>query len=141
VDNASAPVKPLPSSDVPLVIRTDFSNQVAWAAVCERIRRPDSLFRASVTFVEDPAFSGLTSDDLQARGYYQHQTFAFLADQMTMAHPDHPVLVVFVFEDDHVEFRTVPSEIPAVENNLSLGNMDPEDFAASADADGIFRGF
>jgi hypothetical protein len=26
-------------------------------------------------------------------------------------------------------------------NNLSPGNMDPEDFAGSADADGIFSGF
>ena len=134
-------MKPLPSSDVPLVIRTDFSNDDAWSAVSERIRRPDPLFRASVTFVDDPDFAGLAPDDLESRGYFEHQTFAFLADHMTMTHPEHPVLVVFVFEEEHVEFRTIPAEIPAIENNLSLGNMDPEDFAESAGADGIFRGF
>jgi hypothetical protein len=33
------------------------------------------------------------------------------------------------------------SEIWAVENNLSLGNMDFEDFAGAVDANGVFRGF
>jgi hypothetical protein len=28
-----------------------------------------------------------------------------------------------------------------VENNLSLANMDWEDFAATVDEDGVFRGF
>lgn len=131
----------LPSSDAPLLIRTDFSSQDAWAALCERIQRPDPLFRASLTYVDDPGFAGLSSDDLQAGGYYEKQTFAFLADHLTMTHPEHPVLVVFDFEDAHVEFRAIPAEIPAIENNLSLGNMDPEEFAESAGADGIFRGF
>ena len=132
---------PLLSSDVPLVIRTDFSSPDAWAALCARIQRPDPLFRASLTYVDDPDFAGLSPDDLQARGYYEKQTFAFLADRLTMTHPEHPVLVVFDFEEAHVEFRAVPAEIPAIENNLSLGNMDPEDFAESAGVDGIFRGF
>ena len=134
-------MKPLPSSDVPLLIRTDFSSQEAWSALCERIQRPDPLFQASLTYVDDPGFAGLSPGDLQASGYYEHQTFAFLADHLTMTHPEHPVLIVFVFEDAHVEFRALPSEIPAIENNLSLGNMDPEEFAESADADGVFRGF
>ena len=133
--------KALPSSDIPLLIRTDFSNQEAWSGLCERIQRPHELFRASLVFIDDPDFAGLASGDLQARGYYDHQTFAFFADHMTMTHPEHPVLVVFVFEDAHVEFRAIPSEIPGIENNLSLGNMDPEEFAESAGADGIFRGF
>ena len=132
---------PLLSSDVPLVIRTDFSSPDAWAALCARIQRPDPLFRASLTYVDDPDFAGLSPDDLQARGYYEKQTFAFLADRLTMTHPEQPVLVVFDFEEAHVEFRAVPAEIPAIENNLSLGNMDPEDFAESAGVDGIFRGF
>jgi len=29
----------------------------------------------------------------------------------------------------------------SVENNLSISNMDFSDFADSADADGVFRGF
>ena len=135
------PVKPLPFSDVPVLIRTDFSSPDAWAGICERIRRPDELFRASLTFIDDAEFAGLTPDNLRTGGYFDHQTFAFFADHMTMTHVEHPVLVVFVFEDSHVEFRAIPSEIPAIETNLSLGNMDPEDFAESAGTDGIFRGF
>jgi hypothetical protein len=141
VEKSPVPLKPLPSSDAPLVIRTDFSNQEAWGIVREQIQRPVGLFRASVTFVDNPDFTGLARADLQALGYYDHQTFAILADRITMTHPEHPVLVLFVFEDTQVEFRAIPSEIPGIENNLSLGNMDPEEFAESADADGVFRGF
>ena len=135
------PVKPLPFSDVPVLIRTDFSSPDAWAGICERIRRPDELFRAALTFIDDDEFAGLTPDNLQRRGYFDHQTFAFFADHMTMTHVEHPVLVVFVFEDSHVEFRAIPSEIPAIENNLSLGNMDPEDFAGSAAPTEFFADF
>jgi hypothetical protein len=35
----------------------------------------------------------------------------------------------------------LPSQIQAIENNLSIANMDFEDFADSVDADGVFRGF
>jgi len=38
-------------------------------------------------------------------------------------------------------FRVIPSEIEGVENNLSLANMDFEEFANAADPDGVFRGF
>lgn len=38
-------------------------------------------------------------------------------------------------------FRIIPSEMWGIENNLSIANMDFRDFADSADADGVFRGF
>ncbi|HET7601047.1 MAG TPA: hypothetical protein VFK09_12185 [Gemmatimonadales bacterium] len=38
-------------------------------------------------------------------------------------------------------FRVVPRETWAVENNLSIANMDFAEFADRADPDGIFRGF
>lgn len=38
-------------------------------------------------------------------------------------------------------FRAIPREVEPITVNLSLANMDFRDFADSADADGIFRGF
>jgi hypothetical protein len=38
-------------------------------------------------------------------------------------------------------FRVVPQEMWAVENNLSLGNMDFKEFADAVGQDGVFRGF
>jgi hypothetical protein len=35
----------------------------------------------------------------------------------------------------------VPRQVQAIENNLSIANMDFFEFADSADADGVFRGF
>ena len=38
-------------------------------------------------------------------------------------------------------FRVIPSELWSVENNLSLANMDFEEFAGAAGAEGVFLGF
>jgi hypothetical protein len=134
-------MKSLPESDAPFVIRTDFSSPEAWTEVRRGIEQPRGLFRASVTFVDDPAFEGLSRSGLRALDPDGRQTFIFLADGLTMTHPEHPVLVLDLFEDSDVEFRAIPSEIPGIENNLSLGNMDAEEFAGAAGEDGIFRGF
>jgi hypothetical protein len=134
-------VKPLPDTDTPLVIRTDFSNPEAWQEVRQGIEQPRGLFRASVTFVDDPAFDGLSRSDWRTLDPDGHHTFVFLADRVTMTHPERPVLVLDLFEDSGLEFRAIPSEVAGIENNLSIGNMDPDDFAGSAGEDGIFRGF
>jgi hypothetical protein len=38
-------------------------------------------------------------------------------------------------------FRALPSQIQSIQNNLSIGNMDFEEFANNIDPDGVFRGF
>ena len=134
-------MKPLPVSDNSLLIRTDFSSPEIWASLRDRLTQPHGIFRASFVFVDDPAYAGLTRDDLLALDENQRPVFVYIADAMTMTHPDHPVLILDLFENNGVQFRAVPSEVPAIENNLSLGNMDAEDFADNAGPDGIFRGF
>jgi hypothetical protein len=39
------------------------------------------------------------------------------------------------------EIRCVVGEVASIESNLSIDNMDFAEFADSADADGVFRGF
>jgi hypothetical protein len=65
-----------------------------------------------------------------------------LVDAVAVSELEHPILVVNLNATVDVEpFRTLPRQVQSIQNNLSLANMDYIDFAGSAGADGIFRGF
>lgn len=134
-------MKPLPKSDRALVIRTDFSDDTAWNAVATAIRQPVEGFFAYVEFVDDPAFRDLAVEQLVALGDDLPQSFAIVADAVTMKGAEHPLLVVSVLEEPGRTFRAVPSAIQSIENNLSITNMDFWEFADNVDADGVFRRF
>ena len=135
-------MKDLPDSDDALVIRTDFSDETAWARVCSEIEAPVGEFRAYVSFVSDPDFAELSSSALTSlaqRGPYR--SFIFVVDQVSLTDPEHPILVLDLVGEPGRTFRVIPREMWGVENNLSIANMDFEDFAVGAGADGVFRGF
>jgi hypothetical protein len=71
---------------------------------------------------------------------YLH-SFIVLVDQLAISHPDHPLLIVDLYEESGQEFRAIPSQIQGVENNLSIANLDFEEFAQAVDKDGVLRGF
>jgi len=142
--------------DVSLVIRTDFAHEPEWVRIQSAISEPQAEdgFLAYVQFVDDRAYEGLTPARLlEVVPDDANHSFAFLVDTSALTHPDQPILVVNLYDfveglDDEgkgpqygATFRVVPSEMWSVQNNLSLANMDWEEFADSADADGIFRGF
>lgn len=135
-------MKPIPETTNAAVLRTDFSDDAAWAAICNEIRAPSGDFMATVDCVSDPAFEGLTPSEVAelVRPDSRH-TFLFLVDRRTVEDPEHPVVVVDLYAEPGRSFRVIPSEMWGVENNLSLANMDFEEFADSVDADGFFRGF
>ena len=58
-----------------------------------------------------------------------------------LTHPEFPILVVDLYASRGREFRALPTQVQAIQNNLSIANMDFADFAEAVDADGIFRGF
>jgi hypothetical protein len=135
-------VKKLPKKKQALVVRTDFSDDAAWDSVCTAIQQPVGEFRAYVDFLNDPQYEGLTAEQLPAlirKG--SNHTFKFLVDRLALTHPEHPVLVVDLNTERGRSFRVVPSEMWGVENNLSISNMDFEEFAEAVDPDGVFRGF
>ena len=137
-------MKRLPDSDQALVLRTDFSDQATWDAVRATILAPVGPlgFYASVEFVDDPEFRNVSTGellDMARRSAFR--TFLIVADRLTMTHPEHPLLVVDLNREPGREFRALPSQIQAIENNLSLANMDFAEFADAADTDGVFRGF
>jgi hypothetical protein len=69
------------------------------------------------------------------------RSFLFVVDRHALEHPDHPILVVDLRAEPGRTFRVVPSAVWAVENNLSIANLDFADFADAVGPDGVFRGF
>lgn len=138
--------KPLPQTNNPLVVRTDFENRQAWKKICKLISAPvpapEDTFYAYVQFMDDEDFRGLNTEELLARvpGDYKH-SFLFVVDGATVAHPEFPILVIQLRGVRGRSFRAIPSTIQAIENNLSIANMDFFEFANAVDPDGIFRGF
>lgn len=137
-------MQPLPKTENALVLRTDFSNQATWEEICRIIQLPVGMFRfrANVEFLSDVQYAEITKEELLKLipKDYNH-TFIMIVDQTAITSRDHPLLIVDLYEGPGNEFRAIPSQIQGIENNLSIANMDFEDFADSVDADGIFRGF
>ena len=136
-------MKTLPQSDNSLLLRTDFSDDAKWDELCEAVQATsEEGFRASVDCVSDPAYDGLTVEQLVALAQNDaDRSFIFIGDRVALTDPEQPVLVVDLFDEPGRTFRVIPREMWSVENNLSIANMDYAEFAESADSDGVFRGF
>jgi hypothetical protein len=135
----------LPESVDALVLRTDFSDDDTWEAIRDEVSAPVGVlgFQANVRFIDDPEYDGVPNGEIPGLiRAGSSQRLVIVADRVTMTHPDHALLVIDLFEESAGgSFRAVPSAIQAIENNLTLANMDFEDFAGAADDDGVFRGF
>jgi hypothetical protein len=149
-----------PESEDPFLIRTDFSDDSKWEILVSLIEKPTRIesettffkdlgstdiieeYKANVTFVNAPIFKGMSIHELVTMYPLErnHMCF-FVADTKTLRHPDFPIIVVDLSEKVGRTFRVIPSEMWSVENNLSICNMDFEEFSGSIDSDGIFRGF
>jgi hypothetical protein len=124
----------LPDTLDALVLRTDFSNDAVWDAI-------HATFSASLSFVSDRAFAGLTAEEVAALPRATSRWFLFLVDNVTVTDPEMPLVVVDLLHEPGRWFRAVPAEMWNIENNLAIANMDFRDFANHADPDGVFRGF
>lgn len=157
-------MKTLPASQVALFVRTAFDDANAWDAIRNEIRQPPEDMmaafaqfaainamigqdlgdgpKANLTLVDDPAFADLAPDQLIERlPADTQQTFLFIVDRESIANPDHPILVLDLSEEKGRTFRAAPAQVQAIENNLSIANMDFADFANAVDSQGVFRGF
>jgi len=141
----------------PLLVRTDFGDDDAWNQVREEALReygPDG-FCACVEPVSDPGWAGASWEAVKAAAPVSAEAgplVLFIADSIALASPEHPVLVVDLSDKclsvaefpeiaDHRPFRCITSALWSVENNLSIANVDWEDFAGDVDGDGVHRGF
>ncbi|MCD5314346.1 DUF6924 domain-containing protein [Kineosporia babensis] len=92
----------LPITEDHLVIRTDFSDPSAWAAVqADLAQKWDDEFDIYVEIIDDPAYDGLGPEQFlaMAPADYPHQ-IVVLADSVTMADPERLLLVVSLEESD-----------------------------------------
>lgn len=134
-----------------LLIRTDFSDDAAWREVALAAMAPvdqgdDMEFEAVLTCIDNSDHDGWSIEQLLLALGDPPPYYIFVADTEAVQNHEHPIVVVETADDDPERprgktFRVVPSEMWSIENNLSLANMDFDDFADSVDADGVFRGF
>ncbi|MFC8381763.1 DUF6924 domain-containing protein [Nocardia sp. NPDC057272] len=138
------------NGDVSLLIRTDFSDDAAWRATAAAAMAPgegkDSDFVACLTCIDNPDNDGLSITALLDRIGDAPPYYVFIADTETITNPEHPILAVDTGPENtgHERgrtFRVMPAQMWSVENNLSISNMDFEDFASASDPNGVYRGF
>src|ERR1700722_11739939 len=141
----------------PLLVRTDFTDDDAWDQVRDQAQREYGAdgFSADVEPVSDPGWGEATWEAVKAAAPGTGEagpSVLFIADSITFASSEHPILVVDLTDKflsvaefpelaDRTPFRCIPSALWSVENNLTIANLDWEDFAGDVDGDGISRGF
>ncbi|MEV6438758.1 DUF6924 domain-containing protein [Streptomyces anulatus] len=146
---------------VPLVIRTDYTDDAAWWEVIAELERVvgGREWESPVHLVDDRRWDGVTSDEaLVAAARDEELSVVFLADDVTMRSPLRPLLALDLGADDDQdldpvyyqelidsppprEVRVVPDAVHLVHGNLQLANVDFPEFAeeAAADPDGVVR--
>lgn len=132
----------IPNTNDALVLRTDFSDEAASETICTAIQEPVGAFRAYGDFVSDSKNDGITTEQIPSliQDALDH-SFIFIVDQGALSHPENPILVVDLYAERSRTFRVMPSEMWGVENNLSIVNLEFDEFVDAADPDGVLRDF
>lgn len=156
-------MKALPQTDKTLLIRTDFSDDKIWDEIRSTASQPGPEFQealglmsdaqeaagepldeieANLHIVDDRDYAGATIEQLlEALDDSDHRILMIVADQAAIRDPDHPILIADLTWERGRTFRALPSCVFEVESNLSIGNMDWEEFVNGVDDNGIYRGF
>jgi len=84
-----------PDGGNPVLLRTDFSDDEAWAALCKAAQAPsDEDFQANIDCVSNRFFDGLAVEQVVALAQnVSSHSFAFMADRLTVTDPERPILV------------------------------------------------
>jgi hypothetical protein len=133
----------LPSTEASLLVRTDFSDGIAWEKTkAASLAESDDGYRAYLHVVDDATLGEATWQDLRRAilALERHASVLFVADSAALA-GDHSIQVVDLSRASRPPFRCLAKELWGVDNNLNLANMEWEDFADNVEADGVYRGF
>ena len=133
----------LPSTHASLLIRTDFTDGIAWEETkAAALAESEDGFQAYLHVVDDVIGGEATWQDLRSAtlALEHHAAVLFIADRAALV-GDHPIRVVDLSSESRPPFRCLARELWAVDNNLNTANMDWEEFADNVEADGIYRGF
>jgi hypothetical protein len=127
-----------------MLLRVDYSNDEKWKRLKEEISTPDPHygFLANITIYENTKFDNLPLEIILPKlsKKYIHPII-LIADQITFNDDETTILCVDLKESPGQYLRVIPSELWGIENNLSICNMDFQDFADCQDENGVFRGF
>ncbi|HEX3624434.1 MAG TPA: hypothetical protein VH280_03310 [Verrucomicrobiae bacterium] len=156
-------MRALPPTDKTLLVRTDFSNDKVWDEIRSTASQPGPDFQEALGLlsdvheaagepldgietnlhvVDDREYEGATVEQLvEALGDDGNHTLMIVVDQNAIRDPNHSVLIVDLTWERGRTFRALPSCVFEVESNLSIGNMDWEEFVNGADDSGVYRGF
>ena len=134
---------PQPDDLTSLVLRANFSDDVAWDVLQAAIDSSSGYHNA--TYVSDPTYAGMTVQELvdadAATSDDDRLTYIFVADAITMIDDEHPLLAVDLYSQPGRTFRVPPHWYADVSANLTIANMDFAEFADATDGSGTFRGF
>lgn len=155
-------MKTLPQTDQTFLIRTDFSNDAVWREVLLAATRPGpqeaehlvmmkafyeaageplDAIETNLHIVDDHDYAGATSEQLlQVLDQDANHILMIVVDETAIRDSEHPVLIVDLNEEPGRTFRALPSCVFGIESNLSICNIDWEDFAEGVDDNGVYRG-
>ncbi|NJQ15751.1 hypothetical protein HCN52_12515 [Streptomyces bohaiensis] len=133
------PQQPLPllGSDRDLLVRTDFGDDAAWAALVAAVSAPypedEDGYGDAIEFVDDPAFEGATPEQVMAQTRNRGSDgiiadVVLLADAVTLREPGNRVLVMPMMDDIGLHFRVDADTVGSMLPNLGLANMDLDEF-------------
>ncbi|MBO8193265.1 hypothetical protein ITI46_16550 [Streptomyces oryzae] len=138
------PARELPtlSHETDLLVRTDFADDAAWAALVEAVSHSEWEYDDTgedwgdyIHFVDDPAFAGATPEQVMAQVLADSEDEAdgiadvvLIADATTLHEPEHRILVVPMTDDIGLTFRVDPGLVGLMLVNLGISNQDIDDY-------------
>lgn len=130
-------MKPISNTRSPLVLRTDFSDDAVWDRIRLIIYEQIGDFGSPVNLVNDPQYGGISIPQvLSLIPAGSEPPYIYIVDGTTISNPAHPVLVLDPIGRPGLtkpgrSFRVILNRMNEIEANLSIDNMDVEDFIGS----------
>lgn len=134
---------PLPAIEATLLVRTDFNDEHGWRNLLDGLGELDHENRTHADFDNldegEVGFEALVVDDREFESLQPGQvpalvppkadvTMVALADAVTLADPDLPLLVVDLYDTPGQAIRIPLAEVGSMAANLEISNMDFSEF-------------
>lgn len=129
----------------PLLVRTSFEQPDAWARLLRTLEEGSEHYD-SLTVIDNPAYAGFTSAQIQARigrddEDWPDSTLVLIVDERALASTEFPLLAVDNLpDDDDAPFRITLAAAGSFVVNMELANTSFGEWGSGVDTDGVYRG-
>ena len=141
-----------PKIDQAWVVRTDFSNDEKWEEAVREIMTPRRVLsmdvRARVTLITDRRYENMSADEVASALPDSYEFLhCFIFDSFSSSEDESPILVLNLESNDTHEpsetfqFRAYPAQVFWIDSNLSISNIDFDDYTRELEPGAIFDGF